>query len=53
VRLVGQVVPVSVETMKIVGSLPPLGEGAPKTEYTQADLDAAHIYVAEDKPADS
>ncbi len=49
VRLVGQVITVSVETMKLVSSLPPLGDGAPVTGYTQADLDAAHIYVAEDQ----
>jgi predicted helicase len=49
VRLIGQVVTVSVETMKLVQSLPPLTDGG----YTQADLDSAHIYVAEDKPADS
>lgn len=52
VRLIGQVITVSVETMKLVQSLPPLGGGAPFTGYTQADLDAAHIYVAEDKPSE-
>lgn len=51
VRLVGQVVTVSVETMRIVNALPPLGDGAPPEAYTQADLDAAHVYVAE-KPED-
>lgn len=45
VRLVGQVVTVSVETMRIVRSLPVLEEG-----YTQADLDAGHIYAKEDPP---
>ena len=59
VRLVGQVVTVSVETMKLVSSLPPLDEAKPgpaktKSEgYTQADLDAAHVYVAEDAPSDN
>jgi hypothetical protein len=52
VRLIGQVITVSVETMKLVQSLPPLGDGAPVAGYTQADLDAAHTYVAEDKPAE-
>ncbi len=52
VRLVGQVVTVSVETMKLVRSLPDLGLGSSGDGYTQADLDAAHIYVAEDKVAD-
>ena len=57
VRLVGQVITVSVETMKLVAALPPLDDGKPvsgksKSEgYTQADLDAAHIYAAEDPPA--
>ncbi len=50
VRLVGQVVTVSVETVKLVESLPPLGDGVPVTGYTQADLDAAHVYVAEEDP---
>jgi predicted helicase len=60
VRLIGQVVTVSVETMKIVMALPVL-EGAPPRspaeievaarDYpTQADLDAGHIYVKEDPP---
>jgi predicted helicase len=49
VRLVGQVVTVSVETMKLVAALPPLGDGLPAKGYTQAELDAAHIYVAEDE----
>jgi predicted helicase len=56
VRLVGQVVAVSVETMKLVAALPALeeataagGEKAAAGENypTQADLDAAHVYVAE------
>lgn len=51
VRLIGQVVTVSVETMKLVQTMPGLGDGI-STAYTQADLDAAHIYVAEDKPAE-
>ncbi|MBI2515605.1 MAG: N-6 DNA methylase [Opitutae bacterium] len=49
VRLIGQVVTVSVETMKLVESLPPFGDGKEARGYTQADLDAAHVYVAEDK----
>lgn len=49
VRLIGQVVTVSVETMKLVRALPPLETGAAKPGYTQADLDAAHVYVAEEK----
>ncbi len=53
VRLVGQVVTVSVETMKLVQSLPTLGDGIPAAGYTQADLDSAHIYVGEDMPEDS
>ena len=53
VRLVGQVISVSVETMKLVDALPPIEDGKPPlpAEYTQADLDAGHIYVAEDGPA--
>ena len=51
VRLIGQAVTVSVETMKIVAALPDLGDGKPVAGYTQADLDAAHIYVAEEKSA--
>ena len=51
VRLVGQVVTVSVETLKLVRSLPPLGDGKPAKGYTQAELDAAHIYVAEEESA--
>ncbi|HVS51778.1 MAG TPA: type ISP restriction/modification enzyme [Opitutaceae bacterium] len=61
VRLVGQVVTVSVETMKLVAVLPPLAEAAaaprpagtvrPPAGFAQAELDAAHIYVAESAPA--
>ena len=57
-RVVGQVITVSVETMKLVTAFPPLDEGkpgpaSPKSEvYTQAYLDAAHIYLAEDPPAE-
>ncbi len=50
VRLAGQVITVSVETVKLVNSLPPLGDGLPAFGYTQADLDSAHTYVAEDGP---
>ncbi len=45
--------------MKIVSSLPPLDDAKPpaakaKPEgYTQAELDAAHIYFAEDAPAEA
>ncbi|MDP3071700.1 MAG: type ISP restriction/modification enzyme [Opitutaceae bacterium] len=54
IRLVGQVVTVSVETMKLVAKLPALDDSTPakgKTPagYSQADLDAGHIYVAEDE----
>lgn len=52
VRLIGQVITVSVETMKLVAALPDLGDGVPAAGYTQADLDAAHIYVAEGKPVE-
>jgi hypothetical protein len=56
VRLVGQVVTVSVETMKLVVALPSLDElpvppaaRAPEPAgYTRADLDAGHIYARED-----
>ena len=34
--------------MKLVGSLPDLGGRHPTVGYSQAELDAAHIYVAED-----
>jgi predicted helicase len=55
-RLVGQVVTVSVETMKLVAALPPLDDDQPRKtkskgeSYTQAELDAGHIYVGEDPP---
>ena len=52
VRLIGQVVTVSVETMKLVRSLPAFDASPSARGYTQAELDAAHIYVAEDAPAD-
>jgi predicted helicase len=58
VRLIGQVITVSVETMKLVTALPPLDDAKsapakPRSEgYTQADLDAGHIYVAEAAPED-
>jgi hypothetical protein len=55
-RLVGQVVTVSVETMKLVAALPPL-DGAktaptkPKSEgTTQAEADAAHVYFVSEEP---
>jgi len=58
VRLVGQVVTVSVETMKLVSALPALEEKPavvqaapavePKPYPTQAEIDAAHIYVKEE-----
>jgi len=51
VRLIGQVVTVSVETMTIVRTLPELGSAGLKTGYTQADLDAAHVYVDEPERA--
>jgi hypothetical protein len=61
IRLVGQVINVSVETMKLVNALPPLDDAKPAQPkknppsevYTQADLDAAHIYVSEDRPSAS
>jgi hypothetical protein len=58
VRLVGQVVTVSVETMRIVAELPSLGDvkaAKPVTqEYvTQSQLDAGHIYFANEDPPDS
>jgi hypothetical protein len=60
-RLVGQVITVSVETMKPVTTLPPLDDAQPSRPpsrppagvYTQADFDAAHIYVSEDRPSAS
>jgi hypothetical protein len=36
VRLIGQVVTVSVETVKLVAALPKLGDGKPAAGYTQA-----------------
>ena len=59
VRLVGQVITVSVETMKLVNALPPLEDAKAALKkttdggYTQADLDAGHVYVAEDPPGES
>ncbi|HWA87923.1 MAG TPA: hypothetical protein VG710_16960 [Opitutus sp.] len=52
-RLIGQVVTVSVETMKVVAVLPELGDAgtaATGRGYTQAELDAAHTYI-EEEPA--
>jgi predicted helicase len=62
-RLVGQVVAVSIETVKLVrslGKLPLPGQlpdslqpkPAPQLErgYTQAELDAAHVYFAKEDP---
>ncbi|MBL9218739.1 MAG: hypothetical protein JNG82_09645 [Opitutaceae bacterium] len=51
VRLVGQVVTVSVETMKLVAALPSLGDGKSAAGYTQAEMDAAHHYTIEEEPA--
>ncbi|MBI2815184.1 MAG: N-6 DNA methylase [Opitutae bacterium] len=51
VRLIGQVVTVSVETMKLVAALPTLGDGKSSAGYTQAEMDAAHHYTVEEKPA--
>jgi predicted helicase len=65
-RLVGQVVTVSVETVKLVhdlGKLPLAGQlptqvspkpaNQPERGYAQAELDAAHVYFAnEDPPKD-
>ena len=51
VRLIGQVITVSVETMKLVTALPALGDGKPAAGYTQADVDAMHHYVVDEKPA--
>ena len=52
VRLVGQVITVSVETMKLVAALPPLGDpaAAKSAGYSQAELDAGHVYVSEKDP---
>lgn len=52
VRLIGQVVTVSVETMKLVAALPALDNAKPVAGYTQADMDAAHHYTVEERPAD-
>jgi predicted helicase len=49
VRLVGQVIAVSIETMKIVNALPSIEGGASAAGYTQAELDAKHVY-AEEQP---
>lgn len=49
-RLVGQVVTVSVETMKLVASLPPLDDAKPAAGYSQADVDAMHHYVVDETP---
>ncbi len=46
-RLVGQVVTVSVETMKFVKALPPLEP--PAAGYTQAEMDAAHVYTVDEE----
>jgi len=53
VRLVGQVVAVSIETVKLVAALPALeGRITPQPDgFTQADLDAAHVCVAEEGAA--
>ena len=48
-RLVGQVVAVSVETVKLVGALPPLGEARKTEGYTQAEADAAHVYTVDEE----
>ncbi|MDO8541999.1 MAG: type ISP restriction/modification enzyme [Opitutaceae bacterium] len=59
IRLIGQVITVSVETMKVVAALPALDPAANATErgtapvYTQADLDAAHIYAKEEPATDA
>jgi predicted helicase len=45
-RLVGQVVAVSVETMKLVAALPALEKAA---GYTQAEADAAHVYMVDEE----
>jgi len=53
VRLIGQVVTVSVETMKLVAALPELGGGTVLSagDYvTQAEADAAHHYMVEEVP---
>jgi predicted helicase len=58
VRLVGQVVAVSIETMKVIAGLPALDAGSPvvnasavPAEYPmQSELDAAHVYFAKEEP---
>jgi hypothetical protein len=58
VRLIGQVVTVSVETVKLVAGLPALSAEAkspqfahPDLSYEQAEADAAHLhFVGEDAP---
>ncbi len=60
-RLVGQVITVSIETVKMVTALPPLDDAQPTRPQspppsdvsTQGDLDATHIYVSEDPPSTS
>jgi predicted helicase len=52
VRLIGQVVTVSVETMKLVRALPVFDDSPVARGCTQAELDAAHVYVAEDASVD-
>ncbi len=58
IRLIGGVITVSVETMKVVSALPALEPAENATErgaspvYTQADLDAAHIYAKEEPATD-
>jgi len=47
-RLVGQVVAVSVETVKLVGALPTLSVEPVAKGYTQAEVDAAHHYTVEE-----
>jgi predicted helicase len=49
IRLVGQVITVSVQTMKLVAQLPALDDPKTPAGYSQADLDAGHIYAAEDE----
>jgi predicted helicase len=64
-RLIGQVVTVSVETVKLVhdlGKLPLTGQlptqvsrkpaNQPERGYAQAELDAAHVYFANEDPPD-
>lgn len=54
-RVIGQVVTVRLEAMKVGVALPELGDGAPAATgrgYTQADIVAAQVHVAEVKPVD-